>query len=46
METFQKIYRPEIYNANATAGKAYKPNLKMPTIHSRKLFTTETSAVN
>ncbi len=28
METFQKIYRPEIYNANATAGKAYKPNLK------------------
>ena len=28
METFQKIYRPEIYNANATAGKSYKPNLK------------------
>ncbi|MFD2166336.1 DUF1852 domain-containing protein [Thalassotalea euphylliae] len=28
METFQKIYRPEIYNANATAGKRYKPNLK------------------
>ncbi|KTF09394.1 MAG: DUF1852 domain-containing protein [Pseudoalteromonas sp.] len=28
METFQKIYRPEIYNANANAGKAYKPNLK------------------
>ena len=28
METFQKIYRPEIYNANAVAGKIYKPNLK------------------
>lgn len=28
METFQKIYRPEIYNANAVAGKCYKPNLK------------------
>jgi hypothetical protein len=27
METFQKIYRPEIYNANAVAGKRYKPNL-------------------
>ncbi|WMC12240.1 DUF1852 domain-containing protein [Oceanimonas pelagia] len=30
METFQKIYRPEIYNANAAAGKYYKPNLKNP----------------
>ena len=28
METFQRIYRPEIYNANAVAGKLYKPNLK------------------
>ncbi|MDR6981953.1 hypothetical protein J2X32_000561 [Rheinheimera pacifica] len=28
METFQKIYRPEIYNANAVAGKSYKPDLK------------------
>ena len=28
METFQKIYRPEIYNANAAAGNLYKPNLK------------------
>ena len=28
METFQKIYRPEIYNANAAAGQRYKPNLK------------------
>lgn len=27
METFQKIYRPEIYNANAVAGRVYKPNL-------------------
>ncbi|WP_434565871.1 DUF1852 domain-containing protein [Vibrio chagasii] len=28
MGTFQKIYRPEIYNANAVAGKRYQPNLK------------------
>lgn len=28
METFQKIYRPEIYNANAAAGPCYQPNLK------------------
>ena len=28
MGTFQKIYRPEIYNANSIAGQIYKPNLK------------------
>jgi hypothetical protein len=28
MGTFQRIYRPEIYNANAVAGKYYQPNLK------------------
>ncbi|MDC5850178.1 DUF1852 domain-containing protein [Vibrio europaeus] len=28
METFQKIYRPEIYNANAVAGTSYQPSLK------------------
>ncbi|MEP0175449.1 MAG: DUF1852 domain-containing protein [Paraglaciecola sp.] len=28
METFQKIYRPEIYNANAVAGNCYQPNLQ------------------
>jgi len=28
METFQKIYRPEIYNANSSAGKSYQPSLK------------------
>lgn len=28
METFQKIYRPEIYNANAFAGDVFKPSLK------------------
>ncbi len=27
METFQKIYRPEIYNANSTAGRVYQPSL-------------------
>jgi len=28
METFQKIYRPEIYNANSVAGTSYRPSLK------------------
>lgn len=28
METFQKIYRPEIYNANSVAGASYQPSLK------------------
>lgn len=27
METFQKIYRPEIYNANSAAGLHYQPDL-------------------
>ena len=27
METFQKIYRPEIYNANSTAGECNQPDL-------------------
>lgn len=27
METFQKIYRPEIYNANSVAGLCYQPSL-------------------
>lgn len=27
METFQKIYRPEIYNANSTAAQCYQPSL-------------------
>ena len=30
METFQKIYRPEIYNANAPAGRCFRPSLKNP----------------
>lgn len=28
METFQRIYRPEIYNANSAAGRLYRPSLK------------------
>lgn len=28
METFQKIYRPEIYNANSVAAMIYQPSLK------------------
>lgn len=30
METFQKIYRPEIYNANSAAAPAYRPSLEAP----------------
>ena len=29
METFQKIYRPEIYNANSPAAEQYQPSLKL-----------------
>ena len=28
MEAFQKIYRPEIYNANSAAARCYQPKLK------------------
>lgn len=28
METFQRIYRPEIYNANSPAGLCYRPSLQ------------------
>ena len=28
MESFQRIYRPEIYNANSIAGDCFKPSLK------------------
>ena len=28
METFQKIYRPEIYNANSVAAEYYQPSLR------------------
>lgn len=28
METFQKIYRPEIYNANSAAAEQYQPSLE------------------
>lgn len=30
METFQKIYRPEIYNANSAAGEYFQPSLRHP----------------
>ncbi|MEF2979355.1 putative oxygenase MesX [Subtercola sp. YIM 133946] len=30
METFQKIYRPEIYNADTPAGESYQPSLTNP----------------
>jgi hypothetical protein len=30
METFQKIYRPEIYAARSVAGELYRPSLEQP----------------
>lgn len=38
METFQKIYRPEIYNANSAAGKLYQPSLKNQDYSSTQIF--------
>jgi len=29
METFQKIYRPEVYNANSAAASVYRPSLEV-----------------
>lgn len=36
METFQKIYRPEIYNANTAAGRIFQPKLS----HQDHSYTT------
>ncbi|MGM1018494.1 MAG: DUF1852 domain-containing protein [Actinomycetota bacterium] len=38
METFQKIYRPEIYNANSAAPAVYRPSLDAQD-HSRTQIT-------
>lgn len=38
MDTFQKIYRPEIYNANAAAGKSYQPSLKHQDYSLTRIF--------
>ncbi len=35
METFQKIYRPEIYNAVSPAGEVYRPTLDEPELYVR-----------
>ncbi|MFT7721445.1 MAG: DUF1852 domain-containing protein [Roseateles sp.] len=37
METFQRIYRPEIYNANSAAGKLYRPSLTNPDYSSTQI---------
>ena len=38
METFQKIYRPEIYNANAAAGSHHEcPFIRQSEIHGLSL---------
>ncbi len=38
MESFQKIYRPEIYNSNSVAGKYYRPNLNHQDYSSTQIF--------
>ncbi|ARO15963.1 hypothetical protein BVG79_p1000161 (plasmid) [Ketogulonicigenium robustum] len=38
METFQKIYRPEIYNANSAAGQHFKPSLKNEDYAPTRIF--------
>lgn len=38
METFQKIYRPEIYNANVKAGKSYQPSLQNKNYSLTQIF--------
>jgi hypothetical protein len=38
MESFQKIYRPEIYNANAIAGHTFKPSLNNPDHSSTQII--------
>ena len=37
METFQKIYRPEIYNANAVAASVYRPTLDQQNYSSTQI---------
>jgi hypothetical protein len=38
MDTFQKIYRPEIYNANSVAGKSYQPSLNNQDYSLTRIF--------
>ncbi|MBF4633098.1 DUF1852 family protein [Agreia pratensis] len=37
METFQKIYRPEIYNAHSAAGETYQPSLTNPSFSTTSI---------
>ncbi len=37
METFQKIYRPEIYNANSAAAAVYRPTLEQQDYSQTKI---------
>lgn len=38
MDTFQKIYRPEIYNANSAAGKSFQPSLQHQDYSLTRIF--------
>lgn len=38
METFQRIYRPEIYNAHAVAGDTYQPSLNQQDYSLTQIF--------
>lgn len=37
MESFQRIYRPEIYNANSAAGKCFRPSLNHQDFSSTRI---------
>ncbi|WP_311268099.1 DUF1852 domain-containing protein [Sphingobium sp. WCS2017Hpa-17] len=37
MESFQRIYRPEIYNANSAAGKCFRPSLSHQDFSSTRI---------
>jgi Domain of unknown function (DUF1852) len=37
METFQKIYRPEIYNANSVAAAHFQPSLNQPNFSTTEI---------
>ncbi|MFT4054627.1 MAG: DUF1852 domain-containing protein [Novosphingobium sp.] len=38
MESFQRIYRPEIYNANSAAGKCFRPSLNHQDFSSTQII--------
>ncbi|MDM7143645.1 putative oxygenase MesX, partial [Klebsiella pneumoniae] len=46
METFQKIYRPEIYNANSPAGQYYTVRTHLYNVFRKLSVKNRTQAVS